>query len=294
MAYVELINDSLDYIEEHLHEKINIKTIASELHISEYHFNRIFTFMTGISPKKYLMKRKLSETLEQLKNSDESIINIALNFGFDYPEVFSRAFKRQFGLSPKAYRNRDVIVDPMNKADIIKNDCVNFNGGVTLKVNYMYLEDLRFIGECTYVSDMETTGFGALEAFYTDFLYKSGDEDLFNRSEHYHVVTCQGDERTFEVFYGYKPLDGLADDILLEQGYMDKNIPGSWYAAFTYTGDMKEIYPTFVSDLNQWIRVKRVPIKVVGAGMIVVYKADYDTTKTFDVLIQVERILDKG
>ena len=69
-----------------------------------------------------------------------------MDFGFEYPEVFSRAFKKQFGVSPKSYRIERPKVDIVEKALVISRYFVNYAGGLSLKALYIYLESLLLEG----------------------------------------------------------------------------------------------------------------------------------------------------
>ena len=96
-SYINLINKTIDYIEENIFERLNLSDISKQAYLSEYHFERLFKVIVGKSLKQYVLGRKLTMALDRLNNTNDPIINIAMDFGFEYPEVFSRAFKKQFG-----------------------------------------------------------------------------------------------------------------------------------------------------------------------------------------------------
>lgn len=119
MNYTEIAQKSINYIEDNLKEKLYLEDLSREFSISQAHFNRIFKFLTGVSLKKYILDRKLESSLQPLKESRESIINIAMDLGFDYPEVFSRAFKKKFAISPINYRKSDSVINKPNIIEVI-------------------------------------------------------------------------------------------------------------------------------------------------------------------------------
>ena len=76
----EYLNNMIQYIEEHLTEKISYKELAKIVGVSEYSLQRIFTFLTNISLSEYIRKRRLSKAFEELKKSDIKIIDLAIKY----------------------------------------------------------------------------------------------------------------------------------------------------------------------------------------------------------------------
>lgn len=96
-----------DYIEEHLHEPITLVMLAKAAGYSPWHAARMFKEMTGKTPFDYIRSLRLSRAAMKLHNEDVKIMDVALDFVFDSHEGFTRAFSKQFGITPKDYtRNR--------------------------------------------------------------------------------------------------------------------------------------------------------------------------------------------
>ena len=98
---------AIELVEEHIHKPIRVGDMADAAGYSVFHFCRCFNELTGHSPYDYQMKRKLSCALKELQAGGRSITSIALDFGFDTPEGFSRAFKKMFGILPSAVGGDD-------------------------------------------------------------------------------------------------------------------------------------------------------------------------------------------
>ena len=96
----EYLNKMIQYIEEHLTEKIEYKELAKLVGVSEYSLQRIFMFLTNVSLAEYIRKRRLSKAYEELKKSDIKIIDLATKYQYDSAISFSRAFKNLFGITP--------------------------------------------------------------------------------------------------------------------------------------------------------------------------------------------------
>lgn len=99
------------YIEENLDRKIDIDDAARAAGFSASHLHRLFTFAYGISVADYIRKRKLSSCLPSLLERDKSILEIAMDCGFEYEQSFSRAFKAEFGITPGRYRAARLVLE---------------------------------------------------------------------------------------------------------------------------------------------------------------------------------------
>ena len=100
MNWVESINNAISYMEDHLSEEITLNDIAEAVHISAFHFQKAFTIITDMSPAEYLRKRRLSQAGIELSNGNCQVIDVALKYGYDSPESFSKAFSRFHGVTP--------------------------------------------------------------------------------------------------------------------------------------------------------------------------------------------------
>lgn len=283
-AYVDLINNAIDYIEDKIHEKISLEDLASRFSVSKFHFDRMFKTVSGMTLKQYILGRKLTEALAYLKGQGTSVIDAAYEFGFDYPEVFSRAFKKQFGISPSAYKYDRVKVDPVNKASIVERDIVSYKGSLTLKGTFTYLDEIYLQGTQVEVDinseEFEPTLKSTGDAFYE----KCQSINRVKPVKLYTVVNCQGvDNGRYSVFYGIK--DGQAKG---ETGFEKRVVPSGWYARFIYSGDMFKIRESFVDDLYRWIMVKEILLNPNGVGMLNIFDEDYTETNAVQILVPVK------
>ncbi len=104
MDWIKTINHAIAYMEEHLMEKITLEDIAENVNLSAFHFHRAFSMLTGMSAGEYLRKRRLSQAGAELVRGNDRVINIALKYGYETPESFTKAFTRFHGVSPMQAR----------------------------------------------------------------------------------------------------------------------------------------------------------------------------------------------
>lgn len=101
MSWTEDLNRALKYIELHLNLDISLDQIASEARCSKYNFERLFSFITGLSLSYYIKKRIMDEATKELIQNETSITSVALKYGYENSSSFSKAYKKMMGFSPK-------------------------------------------------------------------------------------------------------------------------------------------------------------------------------------------------
>ena len=101
---VTRIEAVIDYIENHLDGKLELKTVAEAVHYSKYHLHRLFTDTVGMTIHDYMQRRQLTEAAKLLVFSDQPIIEIALICGYESQQSFSLAFKAMYKSPPAECR----------------------------------------------------------------------------------------------------------------------------------------------------------------------------------------------
>jgi AraC family transcriptional regulator len=105
MDSLKNMNDALKYIEKNLEYEIDYKEIARLALCSEYHFKRMFSFLAGIPLSEYIRRRRLTVAAFELTNSDIKVIDLAVKYGYNSPDAFSRAFQSLHGVTPSEARD---------------------------------------------------------------------------------------------------------------------------------------------------------------------------------------------
>lgn len=100
MNWLNLIKQTIDYIEEHLLDKIDYIKLSKQVYSSNYHFQRMFGITLGITLGEYIRRRRLTLAGQELLDNNVKVIDIAYKYGYDTPESFSRAFNKFHGVLP--------------------------------------------------------------------------------------------------------------------------------------------------------------------------------------------------
>jgi len=283
--YVSVITDTIEYIESSISRKLTLADLSERVRISDFHFNRIFKTVTGITLKQYILGRKLTMAAVQLRATRRPVIDIALDFGFEYPEVFSRAFKNQLGISPAAYRGQSAPISVTPKASVVERDIINYRGTLALKGNIRLLDTLLIRGVDIDVNEHSNEFKQKLKAITEAFIAKSSQLACFHQDQFFTAVTCSGkDDGGYRVFCGRQPkLDSDTPE------YNALKIPGGWYADFLYRGNMFDIREVFIDDLYKWIMVKEARLCANGIGMLNIYPGNYPSDPHVHILVPIEQ-----
>ncbi len=126
----------LAYTAAHLDQPIPLSNLAREANLSPFHLHRIFASTVGESPKQYALRLRLARAAVLLLTTRHPILDIALDCGFQSHEVFTRAFRRRFGLTPLAYRRRG-FATPADAAQAATHARIVASAGPCLSLYYL-------------------------------------------------------------------------------------------------------------------------------------------------------------
>ena len=111
MEWLNKMNDAIQYVENHLEEKIDYPEVARIACCSLSRFQRMFTFVTDITIAEYVRCRRMALSARGLLSSDIKIIDLALKYGYESPEAFTRAFQAFHGISPTSVRKLGIYTN---------------------------------------------------------------------------------------------------------------------------------------------------------------------------------------
>jgi AraC family transcriptional regulator len=108
MDLLTQLNRAVSYIEANITDDDALAKVASVTLYSPYHFQRIFNYIADMPLNEYIRRRKLSLAAVDLQSSDVKVIDIAMKYGYDSADGFTRAFQRQHGVTPSEARQSGV------------------------------------------------------------------------------------------------------------------------------------------------------------------------------------------
>ena len=98
MKWLENLSNAIEYIEKNLDSDISVDAAAQIACCSTYYFQRMFTYVAGISLSEYIRRRRMSQAAFELQRTDKKVLDIALKYGYSSPTAFNRAFQSVHGI----------------------------------------------------------------------------------------------------------------------------------------------------------------------------------------------------
>ncbi|MFP7284615.1 AraC family transcriptional regulator [Shouchella clausii] len=100
MDSLQRMLNSIEYIESHLDNELLLDEIAAIACMSRFHFQRMFRMLTGYTVTEYIRNRRITIAAQELVHSKSKVIDVAMKYGYESPEAFTKAFRRIHGIPP--------------------------------------------------------------------------------------------------------------------------------------------------------------------------------------------------
>lgn len=255
MDWVKSLNKAINYIEDHLlDEKLSCEEVASRVFISSYHFQRCFSLLTGMPVGEYIRRRRLSLAGQELAVSDAKVIDIALKYGYETPESFSKAFTRFHGITPSQAKLEGSGLKSFSRL-VIK---ITLEGGTIM--DYRIVSRDAFNALAMTRTFKAEKSFSDLPKFWTEYFAKGCDKTVPGD-----LGICRQESLASEDFQ-YSIGCEYSQGAEIPEGFGLINIPAGTWAVFTCVGPM----PGAIQDVWKKIYSEWLP------------QAEYERIETYD------------
>lgn len=139
------LNLVIDYIETHLTDDLPLESISEYAGVSDYHFRKIFFYLSGLNLSEYIKNRKLAEANKDLLNG-EKVTEVAFKYGYQSVDGFTRAFKKWCGFLPS-----DVIKKGVSKSFPKLSFVITVKGGISMECRIEDKPAFNLVGVCKRV-----------------------------------------------------------------------------------------------------------------------------------------------
>lgn len=173
---IMLLNNTLEYIERNLDKTLNIDDISKVACSSRYHFQRIFYALTGFTVTQYIKNRRLTLAAEELVATDKRIIDIALKYGYESQEAFTKAFKRLHGVSPSALRKLNGKIKAFPKISFQ----VSIKGECEITYRLVEKEGFKVFGAEFTTTKVNDAAYREIPEFISN-IFEDGTQDRINQ-----------------------------------------------------------------------------------------------------------------
>jgi AraC family transcriptional regulator len=121
-VYRRRINRIIDYIKDHLTERLPIERLARVAHFSPFHFHRVFRSIVGEPLHAYIRRLRLEQAVFRMQHGPKTTLTtIALQTGFASSSDFSRTFKQLYGFSPRRFSREWLLQESKIRQDLLPN-----------------------------------------------------------------------------------------------------------------------------------------------------------------------------
>lgn len=277
MKYIENIQKTIDYIEQNLKETIDIPTAIKESGYSVTHFYRIFQAFAGISVKDYIRNRRLSDAAIALRTSNTRLIEIAIEYGFQSQEVFTRAFVRLFFTTPGQYRKSQkslTLYDKLNP----RQKYMNLKG-LSLEPIIILQKEFQLVG----LPKTVRPGPSDISQLWNIFHHhKTSIETAINSDKLIGLCEYMPD-LTDESEFTYVACQEVSSIERVPEGMTAIKIPQTKYAVFSHTGMMKELKVTYEKIYGVWLPLT--DHQLAEADTLEIYSLTSSGNYTLDIYI---------
>jgi len=223
--------ECFQYIEVNLYQKLNLDAIAAHCGISKYYLDRIFKSLTGESVMEYVQFRKLSASISDLKDKNRRVIDIAMEYGFDYEQSYIRAFRKKFGITPLKLRSETKALHIQEKLTI--DDIMSVNNSVIYKPSFMFKQPFYLIGQKHKI--LSKSGDKIANLYGREFFYKQRQHILNPVDPEIYFGYTDWSDRINGAIY-YMPGLQVQDLKHIPAGMEGISIPAHKYVVFRFVG----------------------------------------------------------
>lgn len=232
---------AMEDIEARIEESITLESVARTAGYSPYHFARMFSFAVGYTVMEHVRRRKLWHAAAAIKRGD-SVLSVALRYGFQSHEGFTRAFGRVFKMSPSKYRRVGAgIVPPVPYPATIE-------GGLIMKPEFITRETTRTIGYMIHTTPQSPE----IPAYWETVMQNGSFERLMKKSakmENFGICIMPKDNSDG---LDYVIAFDASTDAAPDADMIEMDLPGGLFAMFHAT-DHTAIREVWTHVYTQWL-----------------------------------------
>ncbi len=249
--YYYRLEKAIDFVEANLDKKFSLAAVSKNAFSSLSHFHRIFYFMTGLTIKEYIRRRRLSNAAIQLITTKRTVLDIALEAQFESPESFNKSFKKLFNISPQEFRNNKSEFQVMRRIILKRSEELNQPDNIML--TFVYLPKQIVIGVKTRTTLENSQQAIDIPLFFEKTMKANllaNIPNIIDQQKILGVYSDMSDDEEFDYTTGL-----LVDQMSMPEGevYSRHVLPAGEYACFSAQGDVSALEAAWRYIYGDWM-----------------------------------------
>lgn len=243
MDWITGIQNAINYIEEHLTEEIDYEEVAKEAACSSFYFQRIFSILCGMTLGDYIRNRRLTLAGNELSAADDKVIDIALKYGYESPESFTRAFRGFHKVTPSEAKKDGSKLKSFSRLSVK----ITLSGGNIMDYKIIEKEAFDIIEKVEVHTVEDSKNTKSIPDFWTRSHNDGTVKKLLDTTtdKTYIFGMCYGNLSENAKTFDYSIAAKCNENTVVPAGFRKNRIPARTWAVFECKGAM----PNAVQDM---------------------------------------------
>ena len=284
MEWLDKLNKSIEYIEDNLDGEINYEEAAKLACCSCYHYQRMFSYIAGVTLSEYIRNRRMTKAAIDLQNG-EKVMDVSLKYGYESPTSFNRAFKKVHEVSPSMAQKKGTFLKSYSPISFK----LTIKGVEEMKYRIKKKEAFRVVGvQRELTNDFEENSIKvpqlwkeSLENGKLSEIMALMDENNAGAPGVLGLNACNGEEKDWKYYIA------VSTDKPISKGMYEYTVPASTWAIFRGQGNM----PQAIQDVEKRVLTEWLPTSGYEFDQCInieVYLDDKKEDSNFEVWLSIK------
>ena len=284
MEWLDKLNKSIEYIEDNLDGEINYEEAAKLACCSCYHYQRMFSYIAGVTLSEYIRNRRMTKAAIDLQNG-EKVMDVSLKYGYESPTSFNRAFKKVHEVSPSMAQKKGTFLKSYSPISFK----LTIKGVEEMEYRIEKKEAFRVVGvQRELTNDFEENSIKvpqlwkeSLENGKLSEIIALMDENNAGAPGVLGLNACNGEEKDWKYYIA------VSTDKPISKGMYEYTVPASIWAIFKGQGNM----PQAIQDVEKCVLTEWLPTSGYEFDQCInieVYLDDKKEDSNFEVWLSIK------
>ena len=284
MEWLDKLNKSIEYIEDNLDGEINYEEAAKLACCSCYHYQRMFSYIAGVTLSEYIRNRRMTKAAIDLQNG-EKVMDVSLKYGYESPTSFNRAFKKVHEVSPSMAQKKGTFLKSYSPISFK----LTIKGVEEMKYRIEKKEAFRVVGVQRELTNDFEENFIKVPQLWKESLENGKlseimalmDENNAGAPGVLGLNACNGEEKDWKYYIA------VSTDKPISKGMYEYTVPASTWAIFKGQGNM----PQAIQDVEKRVLTEWLPTSGYEFDQCInieVYLDDKKEDSNFEVWLSIK------